>query len=156
MKKIFRENLSVIICIISILIVAGLGSLFVNLGMEWFSQLSRPTQWVPNIVIPIVWTIIYLLFAIVLSILYKNKIVDNTTTVLCISNGILNLLWCLTFFTFNLLLIGNLIIIINTFMATVLLINLTKQKLWFVNLLWLYPIWLYIATSLNLALWILN
>ncbi len=156
MKNIKRETLNIILVVASILIVAGLGSLFVNLGMNWFSQLQTPSQWIPNIVIPIVWTIIYVLFAIILSILYKDNLITKKTTILALINGVLNVLWCLTFFTLEQLLLGNVVILINAFFATALLLNLVKIQKWYVNLLWIYPIWIYIATTLNLALWILN
>ena len=156
MKNIKRETLNIILVVASILIVAGLGSLFVNLGMNWFSRLQTPSQWIPNIVIPIVWTIIYVLFAIILSILYKDNLITKKTTILALINGVLNVLWCLTFFTLEQLLLGNVVILINAFFATALLLNLVKIQKWYVNLLWIYPIWIYIATTLNLALWILN
>ena len=156
MKTFIKKNLDIIILIIFIALVAGLGSLFVNLGMSWFNNLTTPKQWIPNFVIPIVWTTIYLLFAIIMSILFKQNLVNKKTIWLGIINGILNILWCLVFFTLQQLLLGAIIIIINAFFATALLIELAKIKKWYVNILWIYPIWIFIATSLNIALWILN
>ena len=156
MKTFIKKNLDIIILIIFIALVAGLGSLFVNLGMSWFNNLTTPKQWIPNFVIPIVWTTIYLLFAIIMSILFKQNLVNKKTIWLGIINGILNILWCLVFFTLQQLLLGAIIIIINTFFATALLIELAKIKKWYVNILWIYPIWIFIAPSLNIALWILN
>ena len=46
---------SQIISTILIILVAVLGSVFVNLGMEWFNSLTTPSQWLPNFIIPIVW-----------------------------------------------------------------------------------------------------
>ena len=77
MKLTKKDTFNIILIIASVLLVAGLGSLFVNLGMEWYSNLNTPSQWIPNIVIPIVWTIIYILFAIVFSLLYKEAFVDK-------------------------------------------------------------------------------
>ena len=156
MKTFIKKNLDIIILIIFIALVAGLGSLFVNLGMSWFNNLTTPKQWIPNFVIPIVWTTIYLLFAIIMSILFKQNLVNKKTIWLGIINGILNILWCLVFFTLQQLLLGAIIIIINAFFATALLIELAKIKKWYVNILWIYPIWIFIAPSLNIALWILN
>ena len=156
MKTFIKKNLDIIILIIFIAIVAGLDSLFVNLGMSWFNNLKTPKQWILNFVIPIVWTTIYLLFAIIMSILFKQNLVNKKTIWLGIINGILNNLWCLVFFTLQQLLLGAIIIIINAFFATALLIELAKIKKWYVNILWIYPIWIFIAPSLNIALWILN
>ena len=57
-----NKTKNIIITIVSIIIVAILGSVFVNLGMDWFNFLTKPSQWIPNIIIPIMWTIIYLTF----------------------------------------------------------------------------------------------
>lgn len=156
MKLTKKDTFNIILIIASVLLVAGLGSLFVNLGMEWYSKLNTPTQWIPNIVIPIVWTIIYIFFAIVFSLLYKEVFVDKKMLILIIINGALNVLWCLVFFTLNQLLLGNILIILNAFFATFLVIEMLRTERWYANLLLIYPIWIYIATSLNLALWILN
>lgn len=156
MKTFLKNNLDIFITLFFIALVAGLGSLFVNLGLNWYSSLKTPTEWIPSIVIPILWSTIYVSFAIICSILLKKKLLTKDIITLGIINGVLNILWCLIFFTLNQLLIGNIIIIINAFFATILLVKFIKINKWYVNLLWLYPIWLYLATSFNLALWILN
>lgn len=124
--------------------------------MNWFDNLTVPKQWIPNFVIPIVWTIIYLLFAIIISILFKQNVINKKIIWIGIINGILNILWCLVFFTLQQLLLGAIIIIINAFFAIALLIELAKINKWYINFLWIYPIWIFVATVLNNALWILN
>lgn len=151
-----NEIKKIIITCLSILAVAAIGSIFVNLGMEWFNSLSTPTQWVPNIVIPIVWTVIYLIFAIVLSIWIKKSNIPKSVTILLIINGVLNVLWCLVFFTLQLTLIGNIVIIINLIMAYLLAQEIKKYNLAYAIATSIYPVWVSIATTLNLALWILN
>ena len=145
-----------ILVIIPIAVVAGLGSVFVNLGMSWFNGLTKPTQWIPNIVIPIVWTIIYLAFTVIL-LLWQNKdTIPLKTIILLIVNGSLNVLWCLVFFTLNLTFIGNIIIVLNLIAGFWLWLDILKQKPIYGYVLTIYPVWLSIATTLNLALWILN
>ena len=139
-----------------VVIVAVLGSIFVNLGMDWFNLLVKPSQWIPNIVIPIVWTIIYGIVAIILFLWIKADKISKTNVVLLIINGVLNIVWCLFFFTFNLTFVGNIIIILNLFAGILLVLNIYKTKKIYGYLLIIYPVWLAIATSLNLALWILN
>ena len=156
MKLTKKETFNIILIITSVLLVAGLGSLFVNLGMEWYTKLNTPSQWIPSFVIPIVWTIVYISFAIIFAFLYIDNLVNKKIEILGIINGVLNILWCLVFFTLNQLLLGNIIIIVNAFFATYLLIELLKINKWYINFLLLYPIWIYVATTLNLALWILN
>ena len=142
--------------ILPIVVVAGLGSIFVNLGMIWFNALIKPSQWIPNIVIPIVWTIIYLTFAVIL-ILWQTKYkIPGKTIVLLAVNGLLNILWCLVFFTLNLTFLGNIFIILNLVAGFWLWADIIRQKQIYGYILTIYPIWLSIATTLNLALWILN
>lgn len=156
MKDFLKNNLNIIITLVAVFLVAGLGSLFVNMGLEWLEGLNKPSEWIPNFVIPIVWSIIYLSFAIIFSILLKQKLVSKKLIILSIVNGILNILWCLVFFTLNQLLLGNILIILNAFFGVLLLIETIKTSKLYVNLLWIYPIWLFVATTLNLSLWILN
>ena len=86
------ENISVII---------SFGSVFVNIGMNWFNSLNKPQQWIPDFVIPVVWTVIYLLFFIILSKLFNKNKLKKPTIILLVINGIINVLWCLIFFTLN-------------------------------------------------------
>lgn len=150
------KTLHIILSFVFIAVVAGLGSLFVNLGMDWFNALSKPTQWIPNIVIPIVWTIIYIAFAVINFFWIKNSSIPKTTWILMIVNGILNILWCLIFFTLKQTFLGNIVIILNLIAGILLWISIYRTKKLYAYILSIYPIWLSIATTLNLATWILN
>ena len=145
-----------IISTVAIVAVAVLGSIFVNVGMPWFNALIKPNQWISNIIIPIVWTVIYLSFAILNFLWIKDQGIGKKITVLMIVNGILNVLWCLIFFAFNQLFLGNIVIIVNVIFGIVLWLQINKVKRVYSYILAIYPIWLCIATTLNLALWILN
>ena len=151
-----NKTFQIILSFIFIIVVAGLGSLFVSLGMNWFNGLAKPSQWIPNIVIPIVWTIIYSLFAIVNFLWIKNEGLPKSVLILMILNGLFNILWCLTFFTLKLLFIGNIVIILNLILAFLLIFEIAKFKKNYFYVLAIYPVWISIATTLNLALWILN
>lgn len=151
-----NQTKKIVISFAVIIAVAVLGSVFVNLGMDWFNTLNKPTEWVPNIVIPIVWTVIYVSFAVVNFIWLKNEDIPKSTVVLMLINAVLNVLWCLLFFTLNQLLLGNIVIVLNLIAGFVLIIDILKYKKLFGYILCIYPIWLSIATTLNLALWILN
>lgn len=151
-----NKTANIIIIIVSILLVAGLGSVFVYIGMDWFNSLSKPSQWIPNFVIPIVWSVVYLTFAIVL-ILWNNKgQIPALTKGLLIANGVLNVLWCLVFFTLKQTFLGNIVIVLNLIAGFWLIFDICKQQKTYSFWLLIYPIWLSIATTLNLATWILN
>ncbi len=153
MKNNFLRILSVVAPIV---IVAVLGSVFVNLGMDWFDGLTKPSQWIPNWVIPVVWTIIYITFAVVLLIWSGKEEIPTGTKILLIANGILNILWCLVFFTLKLTFVGNIVIILNLIAGIALWVNIFMQNKVYSYWISIYPIWLSIATTLNLAMWILN
>ena len=151
-----NKTFQIVLSFVVIALVAGVGSVFVSIGMPWFDALAKPSQWIPNVVIPIVWTIVYGLFAVINFFWIKNNGVSKTTTILMFVNAFLNLLWCLVFFTFNLTFVGNIFIILNLIAGILLWVSIYKENKLYSYILSLYPIWLSIATTLNLALWILN
>ena len=112
-----NKTLNIILSIGAVILVAVLGSIFVNLGMDWFDTLIKPSEWVPNIVIPIVWTVIYIAFAIYLYFAVKNDKLDRELIILLVANGVLNVVWCLVFFTLNSLLWGLIAIILNLILS---------------------------------------
>ena len=145
-----------IITIGSIVAVAVLGTIFTQLGLNWFESLAKPSQWVPQFIFPIVWTTIYLIFGYVLIKQQKSEKLPQKTIILLIINGVLNVLWCLCFFTLHLTLVGNIVIIINTIFAYLLWQDILKTSTLHGWLVFIYAIWLSLATSLNTAVWILN
>ncbi len=138
-----------------IILVAVLGSVFVFLGRDWFAALIKPDQWVNSIIIPIVWTVIYSIASIVL-FMWSERGVPNNVVALFIVNGVLNVLWCLLFFTFRLTFVGLIAIILNLIAGVLLLAEIKRHEGKYFYALSIYPIWLSIATALNAALWILN
>lgn len=156
MEKAKHNILKISILILGIVTVAVLGSVFVNIGMDWFMSLNKPTQWIPNIVIPIVWTIIYITFGIVMSIWIVKSGLPKNVVIWLIINGILNILWCLLFFTLRLTFVGDIAIILNLIAGVTLFVNILKYNLTYAIITSIYPIWLSIATTLNLSSWILN
>lgn len=150
MKKIKKYIPSLVV----IIIIALVGTLFTYSGMKWFDSLNKPQEWIPNIVIPVMWTVIYSLFYIYT---IKSNYYDNTKLVnLLLINGVLNVLWCLVYFVINSLLGGLIVIILNLIASIVLIVEIMKRNQKFGYILMLYPLWLSVASTLNLATWILN
>lgn len=136
--------------------MAGVGGLFVSMGMDWYNTLTTPSQTVPNIAFSIVWSIIYITAIVVLCLWTTKDVLPKKVFAWFIINGVLNVLWCLVFFTFNQTLIGVLIIILNLISSIFLWLFIYKQKPIYSYFLSLYPIWICFATALNLSSWILN
>lgn len=156
MDKFFDSKWKYFIVVLSIALVAGLGSLFVNLGMEWFNTLNKPSKFVPSFVFGVVWSVIYITFAVIICLWIRKEKLPKSTFVVLIINGILNVLWCLCFFTLNNTILGLVTIVFNLIAAIVLWINFYKHKTIYSYFISIYPIWISLATCLNLALWILN
>lgn len=142
--------------ILSVMLVALLGSIFTNNGLEWLSNLNKPREWLKDFVIPIVWGVIYSLTAIYLLYLVRKDSLNNKQFVLLIINGVLNVLWCLVYFTLKSLLGGQILIVINLIASILLIKEIYKTNNKWGCVLLIYPTWLSIATCLNLAVWILN
>lgn len=147
---------NILITVISILVVAVLGTIFAQIGMGWFDGLIKPTEWIPSFIIPIVWTVIYLLFTYVLIKWQTREPLSKENVILLYINGALNILWCLVFFTLNQLFLGVVVIVINALFGLRLYFEICKNDALNGLIISLYPIWLCIATMLNVALWVLN
>ena len=137
-------------------LVAGLGSIFVQIGMNNFNNLIKPNEWIPNFIIPIVWTIIYVISAVNIYMLLSKNLMTKKLSWLFGLNGLLNVIWCLVFFALGQKFLGLITIIINLILGFLLIIELLKNQKIYGWILFIYPIWLCIATFLNCALWILN
>ncbi len=151
-----KTNKRILYSVLPVVLVAVLGSIFVNIGLNWFNSLIKPDDWISNWIIPIVWTVIYTITAVGLYRILGREKLEKETMILFIINGILNVLWCLIFFTLEQKLLGLVVIIINLIASVLLLVNLNKNYKIFYYWLLVYPTWLSIATTLNLAVWIMN
>lgn len=147
---------AIVISIIAIVLVAGLGSLFVQLGNAWFDSLTKPSEWIPNFVIPVVWSVLYLTFAVILVLWIKKENLPRKVVWLLGINGVFNVLWCLVFFTLNQLFLGNIVLVFNLILAVKLILEIYKTQKIYSAILLIYPAWLCVASTLNLAVWILN
>ena len=156
MKTLKSKIISYVIILVSIGIIAGVGSLLVNLGMDWYMSLDKPIQFVPSFLIPIVWTVIYIVFAIVLCLLSNDAVLNAKTITLLTISGILNIIWCLLFFALNLTFWGLVSIVLLLISSYLVVLDLLKYNKFYVFFTIIYPIWVSIATTLNIALWILN
>ena len=139
---------------IGIVLVSVVGSLFTNSGMDWFKMLNKPSEWIPSFVIPVMWTIIYLLYWIFM--ISNDYYLYPMITNLLVFNGFLNVVWCFIYFVINSLLGGVVVIIFNLIASIFLVIEIKKvYKVWG-SILFIYPLWLSIATILNVTTFILN
>ena len=142
--------------VVAVVAVAAIGGVFVALGKKWFSGLERPDQFPPDYVIPIMWTIIYVVFAIDMCLFVVKTGFPKKVLALLIVNGIQNVLWCLLFFALGQTFLGLVVVVLVTISAFCLIFEMAKHSMVSFYLTAIYPIWTCIATCLNLAMWILN
>ena len=126
------------------------------MGDDYFATVVKPTQWVPDFVFAVVWTLIYIIYAVTYFLFSGERLLDKKLVFVGLLNGLLNVLWSLVYFALGNGFGGMVIIIINAFFATLLAKSITEKGQKFTFLCWLYPLWLYLATALNFAVWILN
>ena len=146
---------SIMISLLAVLLTAGLAMLFVDTKSEWYVSLNMPSFQPPGWVFGVVWSLLYILFGVILTIA-QLKSVSNNVYGLFLLQSVLNIAWCLFYFTFHKAYIGLVIIL-----AYLVVTYLTARKLYGYSKLGAYlfipqGIWLIIALALNYSTVLLN
>lgn len=150
MKKLFK--------FLIILLPWFIGGLLFNSDTTFYKIINKPSFAPPSIVFPIVWTILYILIAISIYIIYKNynyKDIPNYNKTLLI-NYFTNQIFSFLFFTIKspfLALIDTIIVLISSLFLYYesKLLNKTSSKL-----LIPYILWNTFATILIISIFFLN
>jgi len=155
MKK-MPKALRVILSVLFVAAVAALGSLFTNTTSEWYQGLVKPALQPPGLVFAIVWTILYTLIAISLSLVAVRDDTPKQTLWLHAANGVLNVLWSYTFFTLHNP--GGALFLLFVLIAVGILLyaNVRKTNAPAAYLLIPYLVWLAFALYLNYEIAFLN
>lgn len=146
---------SIMISILAVLLTAGLAMLFVDIKSEWYISLIKPSFQPPPWVFTVVWSILYILYGVTLTLAQINNS-DSKTYGLFLLQSVLNIGWCLFYFTFHMLYTGLIIIILYLAIT-----YLTARKLYDYSKVGAYlfipqGIWLIIALILNYTTILLN
>ncbi len=153
-----NSYLNFVFSLIVVLITGALCSWFNRVGMaSFYEQIEKSPLTPPNIVFPIVWTILYILLVLAFDIILNiHEKPIKPTVWLFIGNMILQILWCWAFFNNGQFLIA-LIILMILDIATAILVSqfykLDKAAGW---LLAPYMLWVLFATYLNWEVVALN
>lgn len=151
-----RTIADIAISIGSVAVVGVIAKLFTDMNSGWYSLLTKPSDFLPQVVFPILWTIVYAAFAVVLFLLLQRRQMDVKAIVLFGINGILMILWSIVFFKIHSVLIGLCLIVLTLAAAILLLVYLCGKDKTYAYILYIYPIWMTVATLANAAIWILN
>lgn len=150
------NNMKYFLTALGIVTVAALGSVFTALGQDWYAALARPSEWPPDYLFPIVWSAVYILSFFTFFLRIKDGGELKRLYGIGIANGILNVLWCLSFFTLHIPLLGLFVIILNLAAALAFVREIYGTNRMWAYVMSVYPEWVSLATALNLAIWILN
>lgn len=136
----------------------ALGGLFTGKGVSsnWYVLLNKAPWTPPGWVFGFVWTIIMICFTIYMAIEWGEKKHKKELAILFLIQWILNVAWNPTFFYFQNIAIGLLVISSLTLLIAYMLLRFRKEFKFYSLLLLPYLIWLFIATSLNGYIFVMN
>ena len=123
----------------------------------WYPLLHRSSITPPNIVFPIVWSILYLLMGVSAGLIQGS---GNETRRLVLTvfvvQLVLNFMWCITFFAMRNPLLGLLDILLLDAMVLLYIVLSYRVNRWASYLFIPYIVWLMIATYLNAFIYVHN
>lgn len=115
--------------------------------------LNKPFLYPPQILFPIVWSILYFLMSVSFYIVYKE---DKSTSKIYFSQLIVNSLWTVIFFGLKLRLLALFWLVLIIILVIIMFIKFYKINRVSAYLLIPYLIWLFFAGYLNLAIYLIN
>ncbi|MBR6765847.1 MAG: tryptophan-rich sensory protein [Clostridia bacterium] len=151
-KKLFD---TILISVLVTLLTAGIAMLFVDTKSLWYVSLVKPSFQPPPWVFGAVWGILYVIYGVALTIA-QLKNVSPKVYGLFLLQSVLNIGWCLFYFTLHMLYSGLAIIV-----AYITVTYLTARQMYpcsKLGALLFIPqgIWLMIALALNYVTILLN
>lgn len=154
MRLVFSIPMWVIICFA----VGLVASYFQNESLTvWYPMLQRSSITPPNIVFPIVWSILYLLMGISAGLVSATTHVNRGFVLsVFVVQLLLNFLWCITFFAMRNPLLGLINILLLDALVIIYIIISFRVNRWASVLFVPYILWLAIATYLNAYIYIYN
>ena len=141
--------------IIKPLIVGGVIGFLISGSMD-YSSLTKPFLSPPNIIFPIVWTILYTLMGVSYGILKSNLLIDTQIKFIYYLQLLFNALWPIVFFVLKWRLFAFIwILVLDIFIIIMIKKFYTKNKI--SGLLQIpYLLWSLFASYLNLFIYLLN
>jgi tryptophan-rich sensory protein len=136
----------------------ALGGLFAGsgAGSNWYAELNKAPWTPPGWVFGFAWTTIMLCFSVYMATLYAKTKSVKTVIILYAIQWMLNVAWNPIFFHLHNPIIGLIVIVALTSLVTYFLFRYRSSQKGFSLLLLPYVIWLFIATSLNAYVVIMN
>jgi len=154
-----KFKLNYLIIPLVVIAVSVIGSFFTNSGMEWYDTINLPTFTPPGSVIGAAWTVIFILCAISVLIVWNktkhDKVFRMIITIFAL-NAFLNVLWSMLFFNQQMIAASlTEIFILNVTTLALIILIWPRSKL-ASSLLIPYFAWVCFATFLLYNIWQLN
>jgi len=137
-------------------VVGSFFSFFIPNSRGFYSSLEKPPLSPPGILFPIVWSVLYILMGISLYIVSEYEYRKEENYLIYIIQLVVNSLWTLLFFGFNLPLLSFLWILLLIVLVIVMIISFYKTNKWAGILNIPYLLWLMFAAYLNFGIYLLN
>jgi translocator protein len=147
------------ICIIGVVCVGGLSSVFtIKAITTWYTQINKPNWNPPNELFGPIWTFLYVLMGVGLYLVLRSKhsFYRSTGLVLFAVQLTLNFFWSLIFFYWHQIGIALVEIILMLGTILVMIYNFKKINTTAAVLQVPYVLWVSFATVLNAVLWWMN
>lgn len=137
-------------------LIGSFFSFFIPNSRGFYASLEKPPLSPSGIIFPIAWSIIYLLMSISLYIVSEYEENKEENYLIYIIQLVVNSLWTLLFFGFNLKLLSFLWILLLIVLVVVMVISFyrTNKLAGLLNIP--YLLWLLFAAYLNLGIYLLN
>ena len=149
-----RNIILLIICIVITFLIGNLFAIFIDTSS--YNGLNKIIN-VPGYIFPIVWSILYLIMGITLFLILKsNNELKYQAIRIYFIQLLVNSLWTLFFFKFNLYLFSYIWIILLIILVIIMIIKFYKIKIITGILNIFYLLWLIFASILNLGIVLLN
>ena len=138
--------------------VGGLSALLTNMGMESYRSAEKPDLTPPEIVFPIVWSILFALMAISAARVWltDNSRMRNRSMIVYAIQLFFNFFWSVLFFNFQAYGLAFLWIIALWVLILIMIVQFYKSDKLAGLLQIPYLLWVTFAAYLNYGVWILN
>ena len=138
--------------------VGGLSALLTNMGMESYRSAEKPALTPPEIVFPVVWSILFTLMAISAARVWltDNSRMRNRSMIVYAIQLFFNFFWSILFFRFSLYGIAFLWLLVLIGLIIIMIYLFSKIKPVAAYLQIPYLLWCLFAAYLNYAVYTLN
>lgn len=139
------------------LAVGGISAFFTMKGMPYFQMQEKPWFQPPNVVFPIVWTILYTLMGISAARIRKSNDPKKKQALHTYWLQLaVNFLWSVIFFTLHMYFLGFLWLLLLIGLVVKMILQFAQIDLKAAKLQIPYLLWCSFAAILNFSVWWLN